>query len=344
MTDNPMKSLRKRLTSAGIRKVQLDKLVLPDWWDDEIATSQAGFAQCAMIISRHLNLPIALLMNSNADILPSDLGSFKFKTRDNVQEDEIGEARLFISQVARITVKAMQHKPLEISTESPAHIREQILQNGAPWVGLSQLLDYCWQLGIPVLHISAQLNPKKPDGAAVMVDGRPVIVVCRNEKHSAWLLFTLAHELGHILLRHVDGNGMLVDEKVSEEDIDTDEKAANKYAVELLTGRSVCHISTPQLPKAQELAKSAQVYGRNNKIDPGHVVLNIAHTLITKDPNKTFYPLVNAALNIIEPVADAPAMIREKMEQQLPWDEISEESGEFIRRLTGSERCFAAAV
>ncbi|MEI7834266.1 MAG: hypothetical protein WCJ56_13845 [bacterium] len=340
--NNPMKSLRKRLTSAGIRKALLDKFVLPDWWDDEIATSPAGFAQGAMIIARHLNLPISSLMNSDADTLFSDLGSLKLKTRDNVQIEDIGEARLFISQLARITAQAMQKMPLNIPAESPANIREQLLQNGAPWFGLSQLLDYCWQLGIPVLYLSAPLNPQKPEGAAVMVDSRPVIIICRHTKDAVWMQFAIAHELGHIVMRHIVGNGMLVDEKVPEEGADDEELSAINYAWELLTGHPPLLVDEAKLSEAHVIAENSPQYGSKKDSLSGRTGHSIVFAV--KSSKMRHYSYTNAVQKIIEPNADAPALIREKMEQQLPWDEISVESGEFIRRLTGSERCLAAAL
>ena len=47
-----------------------------------------------------------------------------------------------------------------------------------------------------------------------MKSGHYGIVLCKNAKHSAWLLFILTHELGHILRRHITRDGVLIDQGV----------------------------------------------------------------------------------------------------------------------------------
>src|SRR5215471_1128165 len=55
----------------------------------------------------------------------------------------------------------------------------------------------------------------------------------KNAKHSAWLLFILAHVLGHILRGHVTRDGVLVDQEVDRTSAtDAEERAANAFALE----------------------------------------------------------------------------------------------------------------
>ena len=63
-----------------------------------------------------------------------------------------------------------------------------------------------------------------------------MIVLCRNSRSSAWLLFILAHELAHIALGHIDDDGMLIDENVKRNIQDTEETEANRFAEEVLSG------------------------------------------------------------------------------------------------------------
>ena len=69
-----------------------------------------------------------------------------------------------------------------------------------------------------------------------MRNGHCAVVLSKNAKHSAWLLFILTHELGHIVQGHVSRDGVLVDELVDRSIRDKEEKAANAFALELLTG------------------------------------------------------------------------------------------------------------
>lgn len=54
-----MKTLRARLSAAGVKRTFLNGVVLPSWWDDAIADSYAGVREAAGDISGVPN-PIAL--------------------------------------------------------------------------------------------------------------------------------------------------------------------------------------------------------------------------------------------------------------------------------------------
>ena len=51
------------------------------------------------------------------------------------------------------------------------------------------------------------------DGLASVRSGHYAVVLSKHAKHSAWLLFILTHELGHIVQGHVNKDGVLVDER-----------------------------------------------------------------------------------------------------------------------------------
>src|SRR5215510_9769204 len=94
-------------------------------------------------------------------------------------------------------------------------IRQCILRAEAPWVNLASLVDYCWSVGLPVIHISAfPPKAKKMDRLAYARNGRSAIVLCKNTHQSAYLSFILAHEIGHIIRGHINSDGVLIDEQV----------------------------------------------------------------------------------------------------------------------------------
>jgi hypothetical protein len=73
------------------------------------------------------------------------------------------------------------------------------------------------------------------------VGGRPVVILTKKDEHPDWMLFILAHELGHLANRHlteVDGQA-IVDEAVNKDDSisDMQEREANGYALQLLTAK-----------------------------------------------------------------------------------------------------------
>src|SRR2546425_12976250 len=60
-TNNPMQTVYDRLHQAGIGRSYVRKVVLPDWWDDEVALTKIGFLQGLGIIARHLGLELTPL-------------------------------------------------------------------------------------------------------------------------------------------------------------------------------------------------------------------------------------------------------------------------------------------
>jgi hypothetical protein len=327
---NPMSQLYGRLRRVGLTKPYVRDLAFPTWWDDEIASNPAGYAQGLLFLSRHLGLDLKSLQDSSAPVRLRDFGQCKFKKRDDVSEDELAMCRMMATRIAQLAAEAVENPPGDLPA-NPAEIRQTILDNGAPWVGLTELLDYCWSLGIPVLHLDHfPKNFRRPDGFAARVKGRPVIVLCVRKKHPAWQLFILAHEIGHIALGHLVGDGTIIDDKVSEDSQDGEEIEANTFATELLTGSSIGRFrALGRWPNAQALADDASQIGRQKMIDPGHIVLNYAYSMGTD-----FFAVGNAALTLLEPNADAVKTIRAKLAERLDWSRLPDETCEFLMRVT----------
>lgn len=327
---NPMNSLYHRLSEVGFTRAFVRKTALPTWWDDEIAVNPAGYAQGLLLLSRHLGVDLRSMQDESAAIHLRDFGACKYKKRPDVSEDDLALARVMATRAAQLAAEATP-TPAAPLPDSTLEIRQQILDQGAAWVGLTELVDYCWSVGVPVLHLDHfPTNARRPDGFATRVHGRPVIVLCRKAKYSAWLLFILAHELGHIALGHIEEDGCLLDDHVERDSQDDEEKQANDFAIELLTGRAERRfITTGAWPNAQELAEKAKQLGQQLLIDPGHIALNYAHSM-----GKSFFAVGNAALKLLDPHADAVGMVRTKMAERLDWSRLPEESSEFLMRVT----------
>lgn len=327
---NPMKTLYRRLSEVGLTRAFVRKTALPTWWDDEIAVNPAGYAQGLLLLSRHLGLELRSLQDDSVPLRLRDFGACKHKKRAEVTEGELALSRVMATRAAQLAAEAMPAPPCPLPT-SAAEIRQQILDRGVPCVGLGELLDFCWSVGIPVLHLDHfPTNARRPDGFAAKVHGRPVVVLCRKAKYSAWLLFILAHELGHIALCHISDDGALLDDHVDEASQDDEEMQANTFAVELLTGRPDCRfVPSGPWPNARELAEDARQLGRQRMIDPGHIVLNYAHAM-----GNSFFAVGNAALKVLDPHADAVGLVRTKLAECLDWSRLPEDSSEFLMRVT----------
>jgi len=327
---NPITKLYRRLGEVGLTRTYVKKTALPSWWDDDVASNPSGYAQGLLLLCRHLGLDLSSLQSEDEPIRLRDFGTCKFKKRSDVSEDDLALARVLATRAAQLAASAISTPAVTIPIYAD-EIRQQILSDDAHWVGLNELLHYCWSIGLPVLHLDHfPKNAKRPDGFAARVNGRPVIVLCRHAKQSAWLLFILAHELGHLALGHVPEEGTLIDQGLDEDSLDEEEQQANAFAIELLTGRANRRgIVAGRWPNAEELAKSAQDIGRKSMIDPGHVVLNYAHSMGT-----SFFPVAQAALKILDPHDDAVVKVRSKMAGNLDWSRLPEDSSEFLMRVS----------
>ncbi|QEH32904.1 hypothetical protein OJF2_13890 [Aquisphaera giovannonii] len=328
---NPMADLYRRLKSVGLTKRKVRDFILPDWWDDQIAVNPAAFAEGISYISRHLGLDLASLRDPSGALRFRDTGVCKFKKSKGTSEDQLQLTRSLATRVAGL-VNAATMEPCCPLPKTAAQMRSEILGQGQPWVSLSNLLDYCWSLGVPVVHLSSFLTTRQPDGMAVKVRGRPVVVLCKKVKASAWLLFILAHELGHIALGHIPDNGVLIDENVDTNENDDEEAAANAFAIELLAGAKEAKFRAGgRWPNAEMLSQRARELGRELQIDPGHIILNYAHTM-----GKEFFPVANAAIGKLGG-PDAIGIVRRKLAQHLDWSRLPEDSSEFLMRVSQAE-------
>ena len=123
---------------------------------------------------------------------------------------------------------------------------------------------------------------------------------------------------------------MLVDEQVDRNSTDEEEKAANVFALELLTGNPECQVfPVGARVSARALARAAYQAGVDEQIDPGHIVLNCAYQM-----GSDFFAVAKAALKLLEPQADAVGLVRSRMLAHLDKTLPPADTYEFILRAT----------
>ncbi|MFC5694525.1 ImmA/IrrE family metallo-endopeptidase [Pseudomonas sp. GCM10022186] len=286
--------LYSALRKQGLTRQKLAH-ILPEWWSDEIEATPSGAQQAKLYLAKALSLRIRPFSETPPRVefdLPVER---RFKRSAKTTDADIEVAVALAQSASRIALSALDREFIP-PLPSAAAIRTHILGRGDNWVGLSQLLEYCWGCGIPVLHLATPLLGKKMDGIAMSIKGRPSVVLS-NRRVSGFLLFHLAHELGHIALGHVAENGAIVDDEITKGDAgaerDPQEVAADRFAIELLTGNADGRLTLQRRVFAPQLAEMAVRYGRENHIDPTHVVLNCAFN------DNNIFPLCVAAANLI---------------------------------------------
>jgi hypothetical protein len=209
-------------------------------------------------------------------------------------------------------------------------LRNAVLKS-SDYVDLRSLITFGWAMGIPIIHLRVFPLEQKSMHAMVVEDkGRYAILLGRDSNYPAPVAFTLAHEIGHVMLGHLTGSMALVDmdEGEDQKTLDPQEAEADEYAITLLTGAPDPQIttSTPSFT-ARSLANAALEEGQRHRIEPGSLALCLAH-------RTDQWPVSMASLRYIystsKPVWQEVNMIARN---QLNFDVLTEESAEFLQKV-----------
>ena len=278
VTNEAMRHLYKKIKTVGYPERYVNTL-LPDWWDDAIAETPSGLQQASLILGRLLSVqPETLWMKDANPVLVVPDGC-KFKQRVDTKTHELDIACALARTAARLVLSAFKPGLKPGFFPDAGELRQSLLSSGSPWVGFQNLLSYCLESGIPVIFLKhLPSKAKKMAGVSFEHDGRPVIVLTQVKPHG-YLLFDLAHELGHITLEHTKNGAWVVDETIDSDSDDEEERGANRFAMELLTGIPDCKIvPVGRHLLQQQLVNASMRLGKSRKIDPLHIVLNYGHT------------------------------------------------------------------
>lgn len=333
-TQNPMTVVYANLKKAGVERSYIKKYLLPEWWEDDMAIDDDPlFFEITLGLARRLSVTYASLINPDATLVFKLPEGIRFKKNNG---KEISEATLgIIREAARLSAEAT---PVEYIPEilSAKALRERILNRGAASVNLETLLNECWAMGIPVLFLP-EYPGTKPDGVAFKINGRPVIIIGKAHKYSAWLLFILAHEIGHILCGHLQDKEFILDESIFDEGEDVQEKEANDFAKTLILGKATQY-NLDGYHKPEEIVAEAQKKGQNEGIDPGALLLNVGwgiHQKGQKNGIPFALKLLNL-LNLLNPNPEPPRdTIRKFFSENIDYSAISYTQADYLDKIAG---------
>jgi hypothetical protein len=307
---------------------------LPDW-ADEAVTSKAGVLELTGFMIRHFGLELDAEGHLRRRILPEA----RFKNTQGTSSDQVEATRAAATAVARLAARAITTPWVGIDPDA-ATTRNLLLKSSPRgWIDFEELLDYAWRSGIPVLYLpELPTGGRKMEGMVTFVGDRPVIVLTKKDDHPDWMLFILAHELGHLANRHlteVDGQA-IVDEAVNKDDAiaDLQEREANGYALQLLTAKQNGLQINGTVRSAPNLARTAISYGRANSISPGHVILNAVSN--TRINGQQLFALGRAALKLLprEIVSGTTSdLSRAAAHKYLDSDALGYDSVEYLEKL-----------
>lgn len=327
---NQMSQIYSKVSRAGFNLAYIRKL-LPEWWDDRLADTPSGRQYARLHLARMLSILPESLKDGSEDICFNFGGNHKYKHRQGVTVDELDVATAVAYSAAGIVAsnfKTSYNPSIQLNAED---IRAQILTND-PWVSLDNLISFCHSIGIPVIFLkSFPMGSKKMAGLALKSKGRPVIVLTQPREYG-FMLFDLAHELGHIAKGHLnEENGQChVDAKIEKATTDATELEANEFAFEVLSGQKALRIGpTRRGLNTLELARAASAYGTQNRIDPTHIALNYGFA------QKRFPVAVGAVKLLCDGKISDQDFVRTMMKDGLDLENIQEDDLKVLENLIG---------
>ena len=265
-------TLRRRLRGLGLSDAAIGA-AWPRWWSDEADESRSARTELAFGIARRLGLdPTSLLGDDTPRFLWREEARFKHLSG----EDERVRAGItsFAHAVATNLIAAAPSPTRRFGEVSPAALRAEILESGRAVVDLGAVLEFAWQVGIPVAHLRVfPWEQKRMAAMCVSVGDRAAILVGRDARYPAPILFYVAHELGHIAHGHLAPDWAIVDlgDELSPSEGDEEEAGADAFALELLTGypQPIVRARDPASASANSLAQSALDQAQLLGIEPG---------------------------------------------------------------------------
>lgn len=327
----PMRDLYRRLKAVGFDRKFLMRAVLPDWWDDSLASVPFNRALAEAAVAQHLGFTVAELRHPEQDLTLPSCVNFCLKRNKNISAEKVKPSVLVARRAAQLVAGELGSLPPYSGPKTASEVRAAILAQHE-LVDLTALVGYCWDNGIAVLHLAhlPRLGDRF-DGVALFCGDRPVIVIASPKDGPPWLAFQLAHEVGHVMRGHVKpGGDLLIDGDMTKDpDDDKQEQEADRFACEVLTDRPLA-LSFDAVPglRASGLAKLARNYSKHSKVAAGTYALCYGRSADR-------WPVAQAALKLLQEDRGGREALARALAKHLPED-LPEGTERFLSILSES--------
>lgn len=325
------RSLRKSLLGLGLSETAINA-AWPQWWNESANDSESAKVELNFSLARKLGVdPKSLIAEVPAKFIWEDEAKFKNITTETLQER--AAITSFGVSVSRIILEASaQFESLDgVSAKT---LRESILRNQV-FVRLVDLLGLCWGVGIPVVHLRVfPLAAKHMCAMATRISDRYAILLAKDSIYPAPISYYLAHEIAHVALGHIkEGDDAIVDlsDPLDRADkLDREEIEADRFALELLTGRSEPTIATETSSyTAKQLAENLLATANGVRIEPGTLALCFGHSTGN-------WPKAYAAMKFIyDRTLPAWQVVNTTAANQLDWQKLPGDLSLFLQAVIG---------
>jgi len=313
--------LYSALSGAGLGKAYLNRYLIPQALQNPLEHDSL-----VEFLAWHLGLNLDSLSATNPVLKFEHSKVRYFRGPETAEDKDSGE--LIAMAISRIAISAMQHKRMD-SFPTASAVRRRILESNEPYVSFRSLIDYCWNSGVPILHVkNLPAKARKRRGIVTEVNSRPAVVLCRQDASPSRHILPLAHEIGHIAGRHLDFVGFMASTDAELQFIDRTEAEAQRYGNELITGGQTIPVDGYHYRRVEGLVDATLERSRRYKVDPGYLI--ISRTTVTHD-----WAEANLALRLIEGSTTAPEMINSEVAKRLDWGQVSAYSRDLLQGVTG---------
>lgn len=331
---NP-KELYAALAPLGVKRSQL-RALLPDWWEESIVASPDGAWEFMLLVARRLSLDVTALSQGTIKRTGA-VTSLAYKHAKSTDVAQITGSSLVASSLAQAIVAAVD-QPFRLQERDPYALHEKLRKLGGGIADFDSLLLLCWESGIPVVPLpNLPVGMRKMDGAALMIQERPVIIVSRRNDSKSWLSFILGHELGHIVLGHLKPNSSIIDVALQKESTyaaeslaDPQEREADAFSLEVLGGNKAdaAQARWREREAPVNLAAAARERADELGIAPGHLILRYAFR--TKR-----WQEASMALRFLSEDFDAQATLVSSLEHHLRPNALADDLKDLVMKITG---------
>jgi hypothetical protein len=267
---------RGRLRALGLSDSAVDA-AWPDWWSDDADSSASARLEARFSVARKLGIDARSVVDEDGEprFIWRDEGRFKHLT----VESELEQAAIssFGRSLAALLIKGTHSAEYSLPHTTASALRESILKSQT-YVRLQDVIAIAWAAGIPVAHLRVfPADRKRMAAMAVGAGNSHAILLARDSMYPPHVAFYLCHELGHVALGHVHKDRAIVDmdsQQISVETEDEEEAAADRFALELLTGDSELRV----LPSGRDynapgLARAVLKASHALQTEPGTLAL-----------------------------------------------------------------------
>lgn len=325
------RELRKQLRDSGISKTTIDAL-WPAWWSAEAESSLSATTELRYTIARRLGIAPSSLFDGPPRFIWRDQA--RFKNLGTTSDHEQAVLASFSVSVGRCALAGAPAASYSLVGVSAQELRTSILAS-SPAVGLDQLLSAAWALGLPTISLALfPLARKRMHAVTTRVGDGYALLIGRKSRFAAQVAYDIAHELGHVALDHVADQVALldVDDPLRSSNIDSEEEAADRFALELLTGSPEPEIwwNLDDFNGAM-LSRAAMDASAATRVDPGVIILCFAHQ------TGSWGQAIHALRSIPPGPTSIGPYVNEVAAQQFEWARLPRESKDFLRAVMGTE-------